>query len=106
MASVRIAYGGGTPTTGAVYFASWIGQALPSAPTRFESTEGQPGLRSVTFSSAKGDLVITHTPPQCIQVEGLGLSFRTSLPPQDEASLMREELKILGPDRPFMKVLR
>src|SRR5215471_6066439 len=77
VASVRIAYGGGTPTTGAVYFASWIGQALPSAPTRFESTEGQPGLRSVTFSSAKGDLVITHTPP-CIQVEGLGLSFRTS----------------------------
>lgn len=104
--SIRINYGGSSPTMGALYFESWIGQALPAAHVRFEGTEGGPGLCSVTFSTRKGDLSLTRTPPHCIEVKGLGQSFRRSLPPQDEAALMREELKILGPDPVFEGLLR
>jgi glucose-6-phosphate dehydrogenase assembly protein OpcA len=104
--SIRLNHGGSFPTVGALYFESWIGQALPAAHVRFEGIEGGPGLCSVTFSSPKGDLSLTRTPPHCIEVKGLGQAFRRSLPPQDEASLMREELKILGPDPIYESLLR
>ena len=103
--TVRIGYSGASPPTSALYFASWIGQALPGAHLRFESTSGDPGLRGVTLSFAEGDLSLTRVAPACVQVRGLGRDYRTALPPSDEAALMREELKILGSDPIFEKVL-
>jgi glucose-6-phosphate dehydrogenase assembly protein OpcA len=104
--SVRVGYSGGAPTTGALYFASWIELALPAARLRFENTAGEPGLRSLTLSGAQGDLSLTRVAPNCIEVRGLGREYRAGLPPQDEAALMREELKILGPDPVFEEVLK
>jgi glucose-6-phosphate dehydrogenase assembly protein OpcA len=104
--AVRVGYSGNAPTTEALYFASWIELALPTARLRFENTTGEPGLRSVTLSGAQGDLSLTRVAPNCIDVRGLGREYSAGLPPQDESALMREELKILGPDPVFEKILR
>jgi glucose-6-phosphate dehydrogenase assembly protein OpcA len=103
--SVRVGYGGSAPSTGALYFASWIESALPSAHLRFENVAGEPGLRAVTLACAEGDLALTRVARNCIEVRGLGRDYSSSLPPHDEAALMREELKIVGPDPVFERVL-
>ncbi|HLH42048.1 MAG TPA: glucose-6-phosphate dehydrogenase assembly protein OpcA [Bryobacteraceae bacterium] len=108
--SARVAYSGPAPCTGALYFASWIRLALPSVPIRLEAVEGDPGLRGVTLlvdpkSGQEGDLALTLSGSSQIEVRGCGRRRRSSLPPSDEAALMREELKILGRDPVFERVL-
>jgi glucose-6-phosphate dehydrogenase assembly protein OpcA len=103
--SVRIAYGGSTPPICALYFASWIGRAIPSAHLRFEGTAGQTGLRAITLSTPQGELLLALSGPNCLEVRGLDRHYRSSLPPWDEATLMREELKILGSDHIYEGVL-
>ncbi|MBV8847608.1 MAG: glucose-6-phosphate dehydrogenase assembly protein OpcA [Bryobacterales bacterium] len=103
--SIRIAHGGQTPPICAIYFGSWLGRALPSAHVRFDTAEGDPGLRSVTLSSREGDLSLSVSSGGCLAVTGLGRQYRTALPPRDEAALMREELKILGSDSVYERVL-
>jgi glucose-6-phosphate dehydrogenase assembly protein OpcA len=108
--SARVAYSGPAPCTATVYFASWVRLALPSVPVRLEAVEGEAGLRGVTLivdprSNQKGDVALTLSSPSQIEVRSCGHGYRTSLPAADEAALMREELKILGLDPVFERVL-
>jgi glucose-6-phosphate dehydrogenase assembly protein OpcA len=103
--SAHVAYGGFAPSTEALYVASWISLALPALHVRLERIGGDPGLRSVTLSSNKGDLSLTFARGSQVEVRSCGQGYRSSLPSSDEAELMREELKILGRDPVFERVL-
>lgn len=105
VSSARIAYGGASVTTCVLYFAAWIGRALPSARIVLESQPGDPGLRGITLSSAAGALSLARSAPGCVEVSGFGRGYRCSLPPRDEEALMREELNLLGPDPVYERVL-
>jgi glucose-6-phosphate dehydrogenase assembly protein OpcA len=106
--TARVAYGGESPSTCALYFAAWIARALPHARMSLTGAVGQdagkPGLRSVTLSNPACELSLTKT-GSSIEVNGCGRHYRASLPPIDEESLMREELNILGPDLVYDRVL-
>ena len=104
VSSARVTYGGPTPSTCTLYFASWIEQALPRAHVSLSSEVGEPGLRSVTFSNKDCGLSLRKN-RTCIEVSGCNRLYRSSLPPVDETSLMREELKFLGSDPVFDRVL-
>lgn len=105
IAAARIAYGGAGPSTCAFYFASWVGQALPAAKVTLDREEGQPGLHSVTLVGGGGTISLAHSGPGCVEVKALGRQYRSSRPLEDEEELMREELKILGPDAVYDRVL-
>jgi glucose-6-phosphate dehydrogenase assembly protein OpcA len=101
----RVVYGGVAPSTCALYFAAWIARALPEARVSLaQEAGGEPGLRSVTLSSAACELALTKT-GSAIEVTGCGRNYHSVLPPVDEESLMREELKILGMDLVYDRVL-
>jgi len=102
--TARVTYGGTAPSTCALYFAAWIARALPAAKLSLAGEAGEPGLRSVTLASATCELTLTKT-GSAIEVNGCGRHYRSSLPPVDEESLMREELNILGPDLVYDRVL-
>lgn len=102
--AVRLVYGGATPSTCALYFASWIEDAVPRARVSMVPAGGEPGLRSVSLSGDPGELTLTKD-GSWIEVDGCGRHYRAALPPMDEESLMREELKFLGPDPVFERVL-
>lgn len=102
--SARLTHGGSSPSTCALYFAAWIEDAIPRARVSLASEGGEPGLRSVTLSSATCELSLTRE-GNSILVSGCGRHYRSALEPMDEESLMREELKFLGPDPVFEQVL-
>ena len=102
--SARLLYGGATPSTCALYFAAWIEDAVPRARVSLVSEPGEPGLHSVALSSPTCELSLTRD-GSSVQVSGCGRHYRASLGPLDEQSLMREELKFLGPDPVFEKIL-
>lgn len=102
--SARITYGGATPSTCALYFSSWIENALPQARVSLAAETGPPGLRSVTFASGTCELLLRRD-GSSIQVTGCGRNYHSPLAPMDEEALMREELKFLGPDPVFEQVL-
>lgn len=102
--TARVEYGGAAPSTCALYFASWIAKALPAARLSLIGEAGGAGLRSVTLASATCELSLTKV-GRSIEVNGCGRHYRSPLPPADEESLMREELKILGPDLVYDRVL-
>ncbi len=103
--SAQVVYGGATPSTCALYFAGWIEDAVPRARVSLSSEAGAPGLHSVALSSATCEISLTKD-GSAIQVSGCGREYRSALPPMDEESLMREELKFLGPDPVFERLLR
>lgn len=130
--TARVVYGGATPSTCALYFASWIEEALPRARVTMTGEAGEPGLHSVSLATNSGDTTEARgagvvlsgagrsapVPPSAdsreisltrdgawIEVEGCGRHYRAALPPMDEESLMREELKFLGPDPVYDRVL-
>lgn len=109
ISTARVVYGGVAPTTCALYFAGWIGRALPEARLSLVSEGDKPGLQSVTLSSAACELSLAKVGSEetgfSIEVNGCGRHYPSSLPPTDEESLMREELKILGPDPVYDRVL-
>jgi glucose-6-phosphate dehydrogenase assembly protein OpcA len=102
--SARVVHGGAAPSTCALYFASWIEESVPRARVSLVSEAGAPGMHSVVLSSPTCELVLTRDGAS-IQVSGCGRQYRASLPPADQESLMREELKFLGPDPVFERVL-
>lgn len=105
--SARLTYGGPHASTCALYFGAWIEEAIPRARVSVvgeTSNTDAPGLRSVTLSSATCELALTREAGS-ILVSGCGRHYRSPLPPADEESLMRQELKFLGPDPVFEKVL-
>jgi glucose-6-phosphate dehydrogenase assembly protein OpcA len=130
----RVGYGGSIPSSDALYIGAWIGHALPSARVSFEeSRDGSgPGLCSIALGGSKGELLLRRVPAKesrtaepeaagkatgaercsgpgrsgsCLEVSGCGRHYRSLLPPADEESLMREELKIIGPDPVYESVL-
>jgi glucose-6-phosphate dehydrogenase assembly protein OpcA len=112
--AARVVYGGAAPSTCAQYFADWIAKVLPEARLTLAGEAGEAGLRSVILSSAACDLSLTKIrtektgssePGRAIEVKGCGRHYLSPLPPEDEESLMREELKILGPDLVYDRVL-
>jgi len=102
--TARLIYGGQTPSTCTLYFASWIETALPDVHVSLASEAGEPGLRSITLSTGSCDLSLTKD-GSSILVHGCGRNYRSALPPEDEESLMREELKLLGQDIVYERVL-
>ncbi len=102
--AARIVHGGASPSSCALYFAAWIAWALPSARTSLASGEGEPGLHSVILSSHGGESTFARK-NSSIDVSIGGNHYQSPLPPQDDESLMRQELKILGPDPVYEKVL-
>jgi glucose-6-phosphate dehydrogenase assembly protein OpcA len=106
ISEVRIEHGGEQPSTCARYFAAWIGTALPRARLSLQTQPGRGGVRSLTLSGSTGTITLTHIGPSVVEVNGLGRSYRCTLPPTDEASLMSEELKILGTDLVYERVLQ
>jgi glucose-6-phosphate dehydrogenase assembly protein OpcA len=103
--SARVVYGGASPSTCALYFAGWIEDAVPRARVSLIGEAGLPGLHSVALATAACEISLTRD-GAAIQTAGCGRNYRTSLPPLDEESLMREELRFLGPDPVFERVLR
>ncbi len=103
--TARVRYGGAEPSSCALYLASWIGQALPSARVILEAAEGEYGVAGVVFSTPEGEVSIQRGEPGAVIISGKDGRYRVWLPPTDEASLMREELKILGADPVFERVL-
>lgn len=104
----RLSYGGSAPSTCALYFAAWIARALPGARVSLVPEAGEeaaePGLRLVTLINPTCELSMRKV-DSAIEVNGCGRHYRSLLPPADEESLMREELKILGPDVVYDRVL-
>jgi glucose-6-phosphate dehydrogenase assembly protein OpcA len=103
--AARITYGGDSITTCARYFEAWIRSSLPFARISLEPEYAPRGLYSVTFDTAKGDIAIQYAGDHTLSVSGRGLDYRTSLPSIGEASLMQEELSILGADEVYERVL-
>ncbi len=103
--TARLTYGGATPSTCALYFASWIEDALPRARVTLLGEAGEAGLRSVVLASSDCEISLKKD-GTWIEVDGCGRHYRSQLPPMDEGSLMREELKFLGPDAVYDGVLR
>jgi glucose-6-phosphate dehydrogenase assembly protein OpcA len=103
--AARVVHGGDSVSTCALYFAAWIGRALPQARVSFEHSEGPRGLRAVVLSSSKGELSLTKAERGALEVSGPGRRYRASLPPTNEETLLREELSILGPDAVYERVL-
>lgn len=104
--SARITYGEGPVTTGARYLEAWFRSSLPATRISIEP-EYSPtlGLNTVTMATPKGDLTVARVDDQTLSVEGRGLSYQTRRPAVTEASLMQEELSILGPDPVYERVL-
>jgi glucose-6-phosphate dehydrogenase assembly protein OpcA len=102
--SARVLHGGATPSTCALYFAAWIEDALPRARVSLVSEAGAPGLHSVALSNPTCELALAKEGAS-IRVTGCGRDYRASLAPTDQESLMREELKFLGPDPVFERTL-
>lgn len=106
--SAHIAYGqpaaGGVPT-GAQYFATWIGQAVPSATVTLDPAPGDPGVRGVTLSGAGGDIHITRADEWSVKIRAGARLCRSLLPSATEDALMREELAVVGVDSIFDKLL-
>ena len=103
--TVRVTYGGESVTTCARYCEAWIRSSLPLARIALEPEYGPPGLYSVTFDTPEGDVTIQAAEDATLSVKGLGLDYRTALPPATEAALMQEELSILGSDDVYERVL-
>jgi glucose-6-phosphate dehydrogenase assembly protein OpcA len=103
--AARVTYGGGTITTCARYFEAWVRSSLPLARVSIEPEYGRSGLYSLTFFTPQGDLSITHTADHTLTIAGRGMQYQTGLPAVTEASLMQEELSILGPDEVYERVL-
>jgi glucose-6-phosphate dehydrogenase assembly protein OpcA len=102
--SVRVTYGGASPSTTVRFFATWIQRALPSAKVSMESAAGEPGLQSVTLTGDR-DISITRIDGSSVEVRSGERLCRSLLPSTDEEVLMREELSILNADPVFDRVL-
>jgi len=103
--SVRVGYGGGALTTCALYFTAWVRTSLPGVRVSITAEDRAPGLHSVTLTGGAGTLRLERSGGS-IQVTGMGRDYRSTQPPADEESLMNEELRILGPDPVWERVLR
>jgi len=104
LTSARIAFGGG-PSTGVLYFSTWIERAVPTARVTLVSA-AEPGLQSVTLSGGSGEISITLADAGSVEVRtGDQSACRSLLPSTTDDALMREELAILGPDPIFDAVL-
>jgi glucose-6-phosphate dehydrogenase assembly protein OpcA len=103
--SATITYGGESMTTCARYFEAWVRSSLPLARVHIEPQYGPPGLYSVTLSTPNGDLSVQRAGDHALAIDGPHLNYRTGLPSITEASLMQEELGILGADAVYERVL-
>ena len=103
--SGKITYGGEHISTCARYFEAWTRASLPLARVSIEPEYGPPGLYSVTLSTPKGDVCVKRAGDHALVVEAPGLHYQTGLPSRAEATLMQEELGILGADAVFERVL-
>lgn len=104
--SIRITYGEGSVTTGARYIEAWFRSNLPIARVSIEPEYGpDQRLNSITIATPKGDLTVSRADDQTLSVEGRGLNYQTHRATVTEASLMQEELSILGPDPIYERVL-
>jgi glucose-6-phosphate dehydrogenase assembly protein OpcA len=103
--SVRLTHGGAAPGSSVLYFAQWIGRALPRVQATLQAAGGEPGLRAVAFSAGGADFSIRLLDSSSVEVRAGGHSARSLLPPVSGDALMREELSILGADPVFDRVL-
>jgi glucose-6-phosphate dehydrogenase assembly protein OpcA len=103
--SVRVGYGGDALTTCALYFSSWMRTSLPGVRVTIAAEDPAPGIHSVTLTSASAGSLRLERSGGSVQVTGLGRDYRSALPPADEESLMNQELRILGPDSVWERVL-
>jgi hypothetical protein len=62
-------------------------------------------LYSVTLATPKGDVVVKRAGDHALVVEAPGMHYQTALPSRQEATLMQEELGILGADSVYERVL-
>jgi glucose-6-phosphate dehydrogenase assembly protein OpcA len=102
--AARIGYSGSSVSTCALYCAAWIRVCLPGIRVAVEPEKGPPGVSSVTLKSPARELALSLD-GECVCVEGPNRSYRAALPPTTEDALMRQELKILGRDPVWDKVL-
>jgi glucose-6-phosphate dehydrogenase assembly protein OpcA len=109
--SARIVHEGKSAPSCALYFAAWIEGSLPGVQMKLESSGGErrlnePGLREVTLSGSAGEIGISLAPGGgAVTIRAAGCDSRSLLPPASEDEWMREELKILGADPVFNRVL-
>jgi len=101
----RITYGGESISTCARYFEAWVRSSLPLARVNVEPEYGPRGLYSVTLTTPKGDVTIKRAGDNALVVDAPGLHYVTGLPPSGEATLMQQELGILGADTVYERVL-
>jgi glucose-6-phosphate dehydrogenase assembly protein OpcA len=103
--SARVGYGGGSITTCALYFAAWIRTSLKGVRVTLEPESASAGLSSLTLLAQEGQLCVSRAPERCLQVKGRGRDYRTALPAVSEETLMVEELRVLGEDPVWERVL-
>jgi glucose-6-phosphate dehydrogenase assembly protein OpcA len=111
--SVKVGYTGADPATCARYYAAWIRSSLPGVPVSLVSEprspgSGQPssnpGLHSVSLRLTNDELRISQS-DSGLAVDGCSRSHQAPLPSTSVDALMREELRILGPDAVWDRVL-
>jgi len=102
--AAHVTYGSGPVTTCARYLEAWLRSALPLARISIAPEYSDPGLHSVTFSGAQGQLSVTRT-GSSLEVSIPGRHYQTNLPAATEGAIMREELGIVEPDPVYERVL-
>jgi glucose-6-phosphate dehydrogenase assembly protein OpcA len=114
---VRIGFGGGTPPTGAYYLGAWLLDCLEGAGAKAsvkwdraaKAVEGE--LVRVELNAAEGNglqvsvEVSGDLERQCAEVRVNTLASRTVFAPDNDYTLLRQELSIPGRDPVFEKTL-
>ena len=117
VAQVKVRFGGTNPPTGAYYLAAWMLDCLKGAGAHprleFEAAPGEPGgriSRVELAGAAEGGwhvaiCVSGDRARQCGEVEIDSLATHTVFPPDNDYTLLREELSIPGRDAVFERSL-
>ena len=99
----------GAPSTRAWYFAAWVLNALADAGVtpefQMQSQAGAaPGMKSIELEAGEASVKLECHDQRLITTAG-GMSQCNPLRPPTDYALMREELRIVGPDAVFERTL-
>jgi len=103
--SAHVSYGRGPVTTCARYMEAWLRTCLPLARVSIAPEYGESGLLAVALTGPGGELSVTRVDSQTLDVSTPHRRYRTSIPPDSEEALLREELGVLGADPVYERVL-
>jgi glucose-6-phosphate dehydrogenase assembly protein OpcA len=104
---VTISHRGSKSATDSLYMAAWLAARLPQAKMKFANSADtlNEGVQAVALSAGVRQASVTATSPERLTVNIDGMRHQMLLPPRADASLLNEELSILGKDCSFEQSL-